>query len=1173
MKSLTKWLVAALLSSALFPLSASAVPVVAATDLSPSAGSKFGATSLVISGTNFLDGSSNNNVVSVDLSVSNTVTPLSFTVSSTTRVDAFIPSGSYTPGAASIIVSYTASPSTTFAYSFLGSLATQSSIAVAPAIGAFNLNLLGYGFTSKVSSAFISTSNAVFSASFSVTSNTVVSVSAPVIDASSRSKRAFVGLTFNDGTPNSLVEIQLAGPTVSATVPAFGSAAGGNSVTISGQGFVDGNGQPAVTRIMFGSDLITSSNFTVVNATTITVSIPVRSGNAKTVGANKVAVYYASDISSSQTVYYYFSPFRDEAQDTPALVQLNELASRSERKPIFRTTVAPFFVYGTDSLTKQAYEYETNTYYGTNAAYAREGGQPGYSKRLQGGSLTTTQPGSLNLATISSRAVNSTYTGGGNTYTMRRDATLLKSDGNCSAWNNSMDSGDGQGPVTTYCTVFGPEVYSEAFYGQQGQSLAFDWLAIGETDDYSVYAYLVAVQDETNIPKTDVASHTLVAHGVGRYGVTSRWQTSTGEIPTSGLYRFRFVNGSFDGTGGQAIGSTFAISSVFDAGLTNRINFGPISDQFPASGSVTKSASALSGGEVTISSRTTNVCTVTTTYSAPNTTVTINKLSTGTCILVASRGQDGEYAPAADKLVAFEIRAAATSASAPVITQVNSGDQQLGIIFAPPSRDGGYEVTSYEYSTDGGLTWASASPTSTASSMVITTTSNTGVSLSNGVTYSIQVRAITNLAVPTGAASNTATGVPNAPAAPVINYSNASILRTVGVPTQILAPANSGGAVTTWTVTSGSLPSGLSLNSSTGIISGNPSATGSSTVGITGTNSTSTSNVATLTITIVSVAANAPSISWPVGVSGVYTTYVGTQFTAGIPANANTSDSALFTIQPALPNGLSIDAVTGVVSGVATVLSSQVSYVISATNGAGVSTISFVLTVLPAGSGSSAGATPIYNGPEITSVVPNVVSTAGGETIVVTGKRLGNGMDVTIGGVTVAIRGASATGFTFTMPSLTAATYDMIYRYDGGASLKYLNAITVKAPNAGSGGSNDSGNGGSNNSGSTPGPWSAVGIANMFAPGSSVVNPQVRAQVVSMIRQYGSIATKVECTGFTMGPTVLKRDAALSRARALAVCALIKDLRPRLVVVKAVGKQETKLGGVIRRVEVLFTRG
>lgn len=135
MKSVAKWLVSALLAAGLFPLTVAASAAPATTNLAPSSGSKFGGTSLVISGSEFEDGSGNDNVIAVELSVSNTVTSLSFTVASATRVDAAIPAGTYAAGSASIIVSYTASPSTTLNYNFLGSLATQSDIAVAPAIG------------------------------------------------------------------------------------------------------------------------------------------------------------------------------------------------------------------------------------------------------------------------------------------------------------------------------------------------------------------------------------------------------------------------------------------------------------------------------------------------------------------------------------------------------------------------------------------------------------------------------------------------------------------------------------------------------------------------------------------------------------------------------------------------------------------------------------------------------------------------------------------------------------------------------------------------------------------------------------------------------------------------------------------------------------------------------
>ncbi len=55
---------------------------------------------------------------------------------------------------------------------------------------------------------------------------------------------------------------------------------------------------------------------------------------------------------------------------------------------------------------------------------------------------------------------------------------------------------------------------------------------------------------------------------------------------------------------------------------------------------------------------------------------------------------------------------------------------------------------------------------------------------------------------------------------------------------------------TSYTQTSGTLPAGLSLNTSTGLISGTPTTTGSSTIGLTATNASGTGSAASLTITV-----------------------------------------------------------------------------------------------------------------------------------------------------------------------------------------------------------------------------------------------------------------------------------------------------------------------------------
>ncbi|CAN7145333.1 fibronectin type III domain-containing protein [Microbacterium sp. LjRoot45] len=86
---------------------------------------------------------------------------------------------------------------------------------------------------------------------------------------------------------------------------------------------------------------------------------------------------------------------------------------------------------------------------------------------------------------------------------------------------------------------------------------------------------------------------------------------------------------------------------------------------------------------------------------------------------------------------------AATPASAPqqpTVTSVVRSDRTLTASITP-GADGGSVVTSWEYSTDGGATWATAS--GTALPLDITAPSaDTGVRLVNGQGYSLQVRAV-----------------------------------------------------------------------------------------------------------------------------------------------------------------------------------------------------------------------------------------------------------------------------------------------------------------------------------------------------------------------------------------------------------------------------------------------
>lgn len=96
--------------------------------------------------------------------------------------------------------------------------------------------------------------------------------------------------------------------------------------------------------------------------------------------------------------------------------------------------------------------------------------------------------------------------------------------------------------------------------------------------------------------------------------------------------------------------------------------------------------------------------------------------------------------------------------AAPTGLAVTNGDAQATIAFtAPTSADDTSAITNFEYSLDAGATWTPFDPAVTKSPVTI-------VGLTNGQTYSVQLRAV-NAAGP-GAASATVTVKPKAPKPP-----------------------------------------------------------------------------------------------------------------------------------------------------------------------------------------------------------------------------------------------------------------------------------------------------------------------------------------------------------------------------------------------------------------------
>ena len=123
---------------------------------------------------------------------------------------------------------------------------------------------------------------------------------------------------------------------------------------------------------------------------------------------------------------------------------------------------------------------------------------------------------------------------------------------------------------------------------------------------------------------------------------------------------------------------------------------------------------------------------------------------------------------------------------APTGLSATPANTQISVAFTPPSNNGGSAITNYEYSTDGGTSWAAFSPTDASSPVVIT-------GLTNGTTYAIGLRAVNAAGSGTAAAivSSIAADTPNAPLALSATAGDAQ------VSVAFTPPSNNGGSTIT----------------------------------------------------------------------------------------------------------------------------------------------------------------------------------------------------------------------------------------------------------------------------------------------------------------------------------------------------------------------------------------
>lgn len=258
------------------------------------------------------------------------------------------------------------------------------------------------------------------------------------------------------------------------------------------------------------------------------------------------------------------------------------------------------------------------------------------------------------------------------------------------------------------------------------------------------------------------------------------------------------------------------------------------------------------------------------------------------------------------------------------------------------------------------------------------------------------------------------------PAPPVVTASSKTGATNVAFSYQIVA-SNS---PTSYAITTGTLPDGLTLNTSTGLISGTPTAEGTSALGITASNAGGTSSAATVTITVNSSAIPVVSTGSQTGTRGVALSY---------QIVASNSPTTYAIASGTLPAGLTLNTSTGLITGTPTATGTS-ALGITAANTAGTSAAATVTII-------------IYPAIPVVTVANQNGTTGALFTYQIAATNSPTGYSVTSGTLPLGLTLNSASGVISGTPTTTGAfSLGIKASNAGGQSAEATLTITIKQP-------------------------------------------------------------------------------------------------------------------------------